>query len=94
MKEKFYVIVYEIDDEVYDIWYNFVGVLVDYIICIGDNKGVFYVLDNFWVMGDIGFCGFCIEIFYDYGEKYWGGLFGILEEDGDCYIEVWNIVFM
>lgn len=93
-KEKFWVIVYVIDDEVYDIWIKEVGVFVECMVWIGDNKGVFYVFDNFWVMGDIGFCGFCIEIFFDYGLEIWGGLFGLLEEDGDCYIEIWNNVFM
>lgn len=68
--------------------------LIEWIIWIGDNKGVCYVLDNFWMMGDIGLCGLCIEIFYDYGLDVWGGLLGLFEEDGDCYIEIWNFVFM
>ncbi|MDQ6568589.1 MAG: alanine--tRNA ligase, partial [Haemophilus parahaemolyticus] len=93
-KEKLYVTVYETDDEAYDIWHNLVGVPADHIICIGDNKGAPYASDNFWAMGDTGPCGPCTEIFYDHGEKYWGGLPGTPEEDGDRYIEVWNIVFM
>ena len=93
-KEKLYVTVYETDDEAYNIWHTLVGVPADHIIRIGDNKGAPYASDNFWAMGDTGPCGPCTEIFYDHGEKYWGGLPGTPEEDGDRYIEVWNIVFM
>ena len=93
-KEKLYVTVYETDDEAYDIWHTLVGVPAEHIIRIGDNKGTPYASDNFWAMGDTGPCGPCTEIFYDHGEKYWGGLPGTPEEDGDRYIEVWNIVFM
>ena len=93
-KEKLYVTVYETDDEAYDIWHTLVGIPADHIIRIGDNKGAPYASDNFWAMGDTGPCGPCTEIFYDHGEKYWGGLPGTPEEDGDRYIEVWNIVFM
>ena len=93
-KEKLYVTVYETDDEAYDIWNKIVGVPTDHIIRIGDNKGAPYASDNFWAMGDTGPCGPCTEIFYDHGETFWGGLPGSPEEDGDRYIEVWNIVFM
>ena len=93
-KEKLYVTVYETDDEAYDIWHKIVGVPTDHIIRIGDNKGAPYASDNFWAMGDTGPCGPCTEIFYDHGDHIWGGLPGSPEEDGDRYIEVWNIVFM
>ncbi|OOH91311.1 alanine--tRNA ligase [Pasteurellaceae bacterium 15-036681] len=93
-KEKLYVTVYETDDEAYDIWNKEVGVPAEHIIRIGDNKGAPYASDNFWAMGDTGPCGPCTEIFYDHGEQHWGGLPGTPEEDGDRYIEVWNIVFM
>lgn len=93
-KEKLYVTVYETDDEAYDIWHKEVGVPTDHIIRIGDNKGAPYASDNFWAMGDTGPCGPCTEIFYDHGPEHWGGLPGTPEEDGDRYIEVWNIVFM
>ncbi len=93
-KEKLYVTVYETDDEAYDIWHKEVGVPSEHIIRIGDNKGAPYASDNFWAMGDTGPCGPCTEIFYDHGPEHWGGLPGSPEEDGDRYIEVWNIVFM
>ena len=93
-EEKLYVTVYATDDEAYDIWHKDIGVAADHIIRIGDNKGAPYASDNFWAMGDTGPCGPCTEIFYDHGEQYWGGLPGSPEEDGDRYIEVWNIVFM
>lgn len=92
--EKLYVTVYATDDEAYDIWHKDIGVAADHIIRIDDNKGAPYASDNFWAMGDTGPCGPCTEIFYDHGEQYWGGLPGSPEEDGDRYIEVWNIVFM
>ena len=92
--EKLYVTVYATDDEAYDIWHKDIGVAADHIIRIGDNKGAPYASDNFWAMGDTGPCGPCTEIFCDHGEQYWGGLPGSPEEDGDRYIEVWNIVFM
>ncbi|EKE71679.1 alanine--tRNA ligase [Gallaecimonas xiamenensis] len=92
--EKLWVTVYETDDEAYDIWAKEVGVPTDRIIRIGDNKGAPYASDNFWSMGDTGPCGPCTEIFYDHGEHIWGGPPGSPEEDGDRYIEIWNIVFM
>ncbi|MCG3463556.1 alanine--tRNA ligase [Xenorhabdus bovienii] len=93
-KEKLWVTVYETDDEAYDIWHKEVGVPAEKIIRIGDNKGAPYASDNFWQMGDTGPCGPCTEVFYDHGEHIWGGPPGSPEEDGDRYIEIWNIVFM
>jgi alanyl-tRNA synthetase len=93
-KEKLTVTVYAEDDEAYDIWTKEVGVPVDKVIRIGDNKGARYASDNFWMMGDTGPCGPCTEIFYDHGEKHWGGPPGSPEEDGDRFIEIWNNVFM
>ena len=92
--EKLWVTVYETDDEAYNIWNKEVGVPVERIIRIGDNKGAPYASDNFWAMGDTGPCGPCTEIFYDHGEHIWGGPPGSPEEDGDRYIEIWNVVFM
>jgi len=93
-KEKLWVTVYHTDDEAYDIWANEIGVPVERIIRIGDNKGGAFASDNFWQMGDTGPCGPCTEIFYDHGDHIWGGPPGSPEEDGDRYIEIWNIVFM
>ena len=93
-KEKLTVTVYAEDDEAYDIWTKEVGVPVDKVIRIGDNKGARYASDNFWMMGDTGPCGPCTEIFYDHGEHIWGGPPGSPEEDGDRFIEIWNNVFM
>ena len=92
--EKLWVTVYASDDEAYDIWSKEVGVPVERIIRIGDNKGAPYASDNFWAMGDTGPCGPCTEIFYDHGADIWGGPPGSPEEDGDRYIEIWNNVFM
>ncbi|WP_282358316.1 alanine--tRNA ligase [Pseudomonas sp. PS01303] len=93
-KEKLWVTVYASDDEAYDIWTKEVGVPVERMIRIGDNKGAPYASDNFWTMGDTGPCGPCTEIFYDHGDHIWGGPPGSPEEDGDRYIEIWNNVFM
>ena len=93
-KEKLWVTVYETDQEAYDIWNKTVGVPAERIVRIGDNKGSAYASDNFWQMGDTGPCGPCTEIFYDHGEHIWGGPPGSAEEDGDRYIEIWNVVFM
>lgn len=93
-KEKLWVTVYETDNEAYDIWNKEVGVPTERIIRIGDNKGAPYASDNFWAMGDTGPCGPCTEIFYDHGDHIWGGPPGSPEEDGDRYIEIWNVVFM
>ncbi|MBJ9878205.1 alanine--tRNA ligase [Burkholderia cenocepacia] len=93
-KDKLWVTVYQEDDEAYDIWAKEVGVPTERIIRIGDNKGARYASDNFWTMGDTGPCGPCTEIFYDHGPDVWGGPPGSPEEDGDRYIEIWNLVFM
>ncbi|HEX4917449.1 MAG TPA: alanine--tRNA ligase [Limnobacter sp.] len=92
--ERLYVTVYQEDDEAYNIWNKQVGVPAERIIRIGDNKGARYASDNFWQMADTGPCGPCTEIFYDHGPEVWGGPPGSPEEDGDRYIEVWNLVFM
>lgn len=93
-QEKLWVTVYATDDEAYDIWTQHIGVPVERMIRIGDNKGAPYASDNFWTMGDTGPCGPCTEIFYDHGADIWGGPPGSPEEDGDRYIEIWNNVFM
>jgi alanyl-tRNA synthetase len=92
--DKLWVTVYQEDDEAYDIWAKEIGVPVERIVRIGDNKGARYASDNFWQMADTGPCGPCSEIFYDHGPEIWGGPPGSPEEDGDRYIEVWNLVFM
>nr|UKE84713.1 alanine--tRNA ligase [Pectobacterium sp. PL152] len=93
-KEKLWVTVYATDDEAYDIWADEVGVPRERIIRIGDNKGGPYASDNFWQMGETGPCGPCTEIFFDHGEHIAGGPPGSPDEDGDRYIEIWNLVFM
>ncbi|WP_289186269.1 alanine--tRNA ligase, partial [Turicimonas muris] len=93
-EEKLWVTVYAEDDEAYDIWNKEVGVPAERIVRIGDNKGARYASDNFWMMGDTGPCGPCSEIFYDHGEEVAGGPPGSPDEDGDRYIEIWNLVFM
>lgn len=92
--EKLWVTVYAEDDEAYDIWHKEVGVPAERIVRIGDNKGARYASDNFWMMGDTGPCGPCSEIFYDHGESVQGGPPGSPDEDGDRYMEIWNLVFM
>ncbi|MEP1385319.1 MAG: alanine--tRNA ligase [Paraglaciecola sp.] len=86
-KEKLIVTVYHEDDEAFDLWANTIGVPEEKIIRISTS-------DNFWSMGDTGPCGPCSEIFYDHGEHIWGGPPGSPEEDGDRFIEIWNLVFM
>ena len=93
-QEKLLVTVYATDDEAYGIWANEIGVPAECIVRIGDNKGAPYASDNFWQMGDTGPCGPCTEIFYDHGADIWGGPPGSPEEDGDRFIEIWNVVFM
>ena len=93
-KERLWVTVYKDDDEAYDIWQNEIGVPPERIVRIGDNKGARYASDNFWQMADTGPCGPCTEIFFDHGPEIWGGPPGSPEEDGDRYIEIWNLVFM
>ncbi|HEY9459984.1 MAG TPA: alanine--tRNA ligase, partial [Paralcaligenes sp.] len=92
--DKLWVTVYQEDDEAYDIWANEIGVPVERIVRIGDNKGARYASDNFWQMADTGPCGPCSEIFYDHGPEIFGGPPGSPDEDGDRYIEIWNLVFM
>ncbi|PQO93556.1 alanine--tRNA ligase [Massilia phosphatilytica] len=92
--EKLTITVYFEDDEAYGIWANEIGVPTERIIRIGDNKGARYASDNFWQMADTGPCGPCTEIFYDHGAEIWGGPPGSPEEDGDRFIEIWNLVFM
>ncbi len=82
-----FVTVFEEDDEAYDIWHDEIGLPADKIARIGAK-------DNFWSMGDTGPCGPCSEIFYDHGADVWGGPPGSPEEDGDRFIEIWNLVFM
>ena len=93
-EEKLLVTVYADDQETYDFWHKDMGLSEEKIIRIGDNKGAKYASDNFWSMGDTGPCGPCTEIFYDHGEHIWGGKPGTPEEDGDRFIEIWNVVFM
>ncbi|MER1968318.1 alanine--tRNA ligase [Castellaniella sp. GW247-6E4] len=93
-REKLWVTIYHEDDEAHSIWAEDIGVPAERIIRIGDNKGARYASDNFWQMADTGPCGPCSEIFYDHGPEIWGGPPGSPEEDGDRYIEIWNLVFM
>ncbi|MCW8973094.1 MAG: alanine--tRNA ligase [Gammaproteobacteria bacterium] len=92
--EKLWVTVYEEDDEAADIWLKELGVDPERFTRIGDKPGRKYDSDNFWSMGDTGPCGPCTEIFYDHGPEVAGGPPGTPEEDGDRYIEIWNLVFM
>ncbi|MET0052848.1 MAG: alanine--tRNA ligase [Candidatus Thiodiazotropha sp.] len=93
--DKLWVTVYEDDDEAADIWLKEIGVDEKRFTRIGDKPGgKRFESDNFWSMGDTGPCGPCSEIFYDHGEAIWGGPPGSAEEDGDRYIEIWNLVFM
>ena len=92
--EKLWVTVYHTDDEAYDIWNKEMGVPAERIVRIGDNKGAPFASDNFWQMADTGPCGPCSEIFYDHGPGVAGGPPGSPDEDGDRYIEIWNLVFM
>jgi len=94
-KDKLLVTIYESDEEAFLYWKNEIGIPEDKIIRIGDKSaGKKYESDNFWSMGDTGPCGPCSEIFYDHGADIWGGPPGSPEEDGDRFIEIWNIVFM
>ncbi len=94
-KEKLWTTVYATDDEAYDIWTQEIGVPKERCIRIGDKPGGRrYESDNFWQMADTGPCGPCSEIFYDHGPDVAGGPPGSPEEDGDRYIEIWNLVFM
>lgn len=86
-KDKLLVTVFHEDDEAFDLWKKIAGLPDEKIIRIATH-------DNFWAMGDTGPCGPCSEIFYDHGENIWGGPPGSPEEDGDRFIEIWNLVFM
>ena len=86
-KEKLLVTVYSEDSESYNLWKKIAGFSDDKIIKISTS-------DNFWSMGDTGPCGPCSEIFYDHGDKLKGGPPGSADEDGDRFIEIWNLVFM
>ncbi|WP_423206366.1 alanine--tRNA ligase [Paracoccus yeei] len=86
-KDKLLVTVYHTDDEAADIWKKVAGLTDDRIIRIPTS-------DNFWQMGPTGPCGPCTEIFYDHGDQIWGGPPGSADEDGDRFIEIWNLVFM
>ncbi|MCM8855513.1 MAG: alanine--tRNA ligase [Candidatus Thiodiazotropha sp.] len=93
--EKLWVTVYEEDQEAADIWLKEIGIDTARFTRIGDKPGgKRYESDNFWAMGDTGPCGPCSEIFYDHGKGIWGGPPGTAEEEGDRYIEIWNLVFM
>jgi alanyl-tRNA synthetase len=85
--ERLTVTVYHTDDEAFDLWKKIAGLPEERIIRIATN-------DNFWSMGDTGPCGPCSEIFYDHGDHIWGGPPGSPEEDGDRFVEIWNLVFM
>jgi alanyl-tRNA synthetase len=93
-KDRLLVTVYHTDDEAYDLWHKEIGLPPERIVRIGDNKGAPYASDNFWQMADTGPCGPCTEIFYDHGPHIPGGPPGSPDEDGDRYIEIWNLVFM
>ncbi|MEP6898393.1 MAG: alanine--tRNA ligase [Rhodanobacter sp.] len=93
-KDKLWVTVYHTDDEAYGIWNEQIGIPSERIVRIGDNKGAPFASDNFWQMADTGPCGPCTEIFYDHGAGIAGGPPGSPDEDGDRYIEIWNLVFM
>jgi alanyl-tRNA synthetase len=93
--EKLWVTVYQDDNEAADVWLKEIGVDAARFTRIGDKPGgKRYESDNFWSMGDTGPCGPCSEIFYDHGDEIWGGPPGSPDEDGDRYIEIWNLVFM
>jgi alanyl-tRNA synthetase len=92
--DRLWVTVYHTDDESWAIWKDVIGVPPERIVRIGDNKGAPFASDNFWQMADTGPCGPCTEIFYDHGKNVPGGPPGSKDEDGDRYIEIWNLVFM
>ncbi|WP_348666093.1 alanine--tRNA ligase [Arsenophonus symbiont of Ornithomya chloropus] len=93
-EERFWITVHNSDDESYNIWHKEIGISSKRIIRIGDIQGIPYSSSNFWQMGDIGPCGPCTEIFYDYGEHIFGSPPNSKQNIGDRYIEIWNIVFM
>jgi alanyl-tRNA synthetase len=93
-EDRLLVTVYHTDDEAYALWRDMIGLPPERIVRIGDNKGAPFASDNFWQMADTGPCGPCSEIFYDHGPEHSGGPPGSPDEDGDRYIEIWNLVFM
>ena len=93
-KDRLLVTIYHTDDEAFDLWHKEIGLPAERIVRIGDNKGAPYASDNFWQMADTGPCGPCTEIFYDHGAEIPGGPPGSPDEDGDRFIEIWNLVFM
>ena len=93
-KDRLLVTVYHTDDEAFELWRDMIGLPEERIVRIGDNKGAPYASDNFWQMADTGPCGPCTEIFYDHGAHIAGGPPGSPDEDGDRFIEIWNLVFM
>ena len=86
-KDRLWITVYEKDDEAARIWLNDIGIQKDRLVRIGAR-------DNFWAMGEVGPCGPCTEIFYDHGDAIAGGAPGTAEQEGDRYVELWNLVFM
>ncbi|MGV8959147.1 MAG: alanine--tRNA ligase [Stenotrophomonas sp.] len=92
--ERLLVTVYQTDDEAYALWRDMIGIPEDRIVRIGDNKGAPFASDNFWQMAETGPCGPCTEIFFDHGDHIAGGPPGSPDEDGDRFIEIWNLVFM
>ncbi len=86
-KDRLLVTIYHNDEEANNFWKKIAGLKDDKIIRIATD-------DNFWSMGDVGPCGPCSEIFYDHGDKIFGGVPGSADQDGDRYIEIWNLVFM
>src|SRR5437667_546634 len=92
--ERLWTTVYIDDNEAYDIWTKDIGVPPERCVRIGDNLGGKFASDNFWQMADTGPCGPCSEIFYDHGPGVFGGPPGSPDEDGDRYVEIWNLVFM
>ena len=93
-KDRLMVTVYHNDDEAFDIWHKEIGLPAARIVRIGDNNGAPYASDYFWQMADTGPCGPCTEIFFDHGAHIAGGPPGSPDEDGDRFIEIWNLVFM
>ncbi len=92
--DRLLVTVYHTDEEAFALWRDMIGIPESRIVRIGDNKGAPYASDNFWQMADTGPCGPCTEIFFDHGDHIAGGPPGSPDEDGDRFIEIWNLVFM